>query len=156
MVAKTVQQGSTVHVWYEGRLEDGHLFDTNKVDVARKEGAFQEERPHEPLIFKLGDGHLIPGFEKGILGMKEGEEKTITIAPAEGYGVEREELFKDVDESFFKGEAIVLGMVIMVTIQGENVPARVVKHEDKKVVLDFNHPLSGKTLTFTIKIEKIE
>jgi len=73
-VAKT---GDTVSMNYTGRLENGTVFDSN-VDPK-----FQHV---EPFVFTLGVGQVIPGWDKGIVGMKVGEKKTLTIAPEDAYG----------------------------------------------------------------------
>ena len=73
-VAKT---GDTVAVNYTGRLQDGTVFDSN-VDPKFKHVT--------PFVFTLGAGQVIPGWDKGIVGMKVGEKKTLTIAPADAYG----------------------------------------------------------------------
>lgn len=73
-VAKT---GDTVAMNYTGRLADGTVFDSN-VDPKFKHV--------QPFIFTLGAGQVIPGWDKGIVGMKVGEKKTLVIAPADGYG----------------------------------------------------------------------
>ncbi|MBI5391579.1 FKBP-type peptidyl-prolyl cis-trans isomerase [Candidatus Woesearchaeota archaeon] len=153
---KTAKQGSIVDLWYEGRLEDGTLFDTNVVDVAKAEKIFHPQRPYEPLHITLGEGMLIPGFENAIIGMKEGEMKTVTIPSEQGYGSPREDLVKTVEASFFKDQPVNVGDVIMVTIQGQNVPAMVAGKERENYKLDFNHPLAGKTLTFKITLVKVE
>ena len=73
-VAKT---GDTVSMNYTGRLENGTVFDSN-VDPK-----FQHV---EPFVFTLGAGQVIAGWDKGIVGMKVGEKKTLTIPPEDGYG----------------------------------------------------------------------
>ena len=70
----TIESGKTVTVNYTGKLEDGSVFDTSL-----KEG-------REPLHTVLGNGSLIPGFEKGLLGLKEGEKATLNNDPDEAYG----------------------------------------------------------------------
>lgn len=74
-VAKT---GDTVSMNYTGRLENGTVFDSN---VDPKFG-----HPGQPLEFTLGAGQMIPGFDKGVLGMKVGDKKTLTLLPEEAYG----------------------------------------------------------------------
>ena len=69
--------GDTVSMNYTGRLEDGTVFDSN-VDPK-----FQHV---EPFVFTLGAGQVIPGWDKGIVGMKVGEKKTLTISPEDAYG----------------------------------------------------------------------
>ncbi len=64
--------GDTVKIHYTGKLDDGTVFDTS---VKR-----------DPLEFKIGDGKIIPGFEKAVIGMTAGEEKTIKLMPEEAYG----------------------------------------------------------------------
>jgi len=73
-VAKT---GDTVAMNYTGRLANGTVFDSN---VDPKFGHVQ------PFTFTLGAGQVIPGWDKGIVGMKVGEKKTLVIPPADGYG----------------------------------------------------------------------
>ena len=64
---------------YTGRLQDGTVFDSN-VDPK-----FQHV---EPFVFTLGAGQVIPGWDKGIVGMKVGEKKTLTIASKDAYGAD--------------------------------------------------------------------
>lgn len=67
------QKGDTVFVQYTGKLTNGTVFDSS---IPRG----------QPFAFKLGSGTVIAGWEKGILGMKVGEKKTLTIPAADGYG----------------------------------------------------------------------
>lgn len=74
---EVAKSGDTIAMGYTGRLEDGTVFDSN-VDPK-----FQHV---EPFVFVLGAGQVIPGWDKGIVGMKVGEKKTLTIAPVDAYG----------------------------------------------------------------------
>ncbi len=71
------KSGDTVAMNYTGRLEDGTVFDSN-VDP--------KFNHVEPFVFVLGAGQVIPGWDKGIVGMKVGEKKTLTISPVDAYG----------------------------------------------------------------------
>ena len=71
------QAGDTVSMNYTGRLQNGAVFDSN-VDPTFKHV--------EPFVFILGAGQVIPGWDKGIIGMKAGEKKTLTITPEDAYG----------------------------------------------------------------------
>jgi FKBP-type peptidyl-prolyl cis-trans isomerase len=80
--------GDVVSMNYTGRLENGTVFDSN-VDpkFSYKDPTSGEELHYlVPLIFTLGAGQMIPGFDKGVLGMKIGEKKTLTLPPEEAYG----------------------------------------------------------------------
>ena len=76
-VGQVAKVGDTVSMNYTGRLENGTVFDSN---VDPKFGHVQ------PLVFTLGAGQMIPGFDKGVVGMKVGEKKTLVIPPADAYG----------------------------------------------------------------------
>ena len=81
-----VEMGDTVQVDYTGKLPDGTVFDTSDPEVAVSAGVYQEGRPYQPLTVGVGAHNVIKGFEDGLLGMKEGESKTLSIAPEDGYG----------------------------------------------------------------------
>src|SRR5258706_15711727 len=76
-MAEVAKKGDVVSVNYTGRLEDGTVFDSN-VDP--------KFHHVEPFVFTLGAGQVIPGWDKGIVGMKVGEKKTLTIPPEDAYG----------------------------------------------------------------------
>ena len=79
------KNGDTIKIHYKGKLEDGNIFDNSK------------ER--QPLEFKVGNGDVIPGIEKGVIGMETGDTKTIEISPDEAYGPRRKDLVIDVPKS---------------------------------------------------------
>jgi FKBP-type peptidyl-prolyl cis-trans isomerase 2 len=80
-----VEMGDTVVVNYTGKLTDGTVFDTSDPEVARSADVYQEERQYQPLKVVMGANKVIKGFENGLLGMKEGETRTITVSPEDGY-----------------------------------------------------------------------
>lgn len=137
------EKGKIVKLDYEGRFEDGKVFDTSKQ-------AGQER----PLEFILGNRMVVPGFEKAVEGMEIGEEKEFTLKPEDAYGERREELEQKVPKEMFpKEKEPKIGMtLIMGTPTGQQIPATIKKIEDKEITLDLNHPLAGKTLVFKIKI----
>lgn len=90
---KVVKNGDTILVDYIGRLNDsGLVFDTSLTAVAidndtyRKDASFEFRSPYQPLNFTVGSGRMIKGFDCGVLGMKEGETKKVTVFPWDGYG----------------------------------------------------------------------
>ena len=138
---KKVKKGQTVSVHYIGRLEDGTEFDSSR---AR----------NEALSFEVGAGQMIPGFDLALPGMKIGETKNVTLSPEEAYGEVHSEAYQTVPNTAFppdykpaEGE----------TVRGQNpagqpIIARVESVKQDAVVLDFNHPLAGKTLNFEIEL----
>lgn len=137
------KDGDTVKVHYTGTLEDGEVFDTSK------------ER--EPLEFQLGQGQLIPGFEKAVVGMSEGDSTTIDIPSDEAYGEVREDLVISVPKDQLPDDVEPkIGMQLQVNQQnGQPIPVRITEVKDEELVLDANHPLAGKDLTFEIELLEV-
>ena len=139
-----VKNGDWVFVHYTGRFEDGKVFDSSL------DGS--------PLDFVVGEGGLIEGFEKGVMGMAVGEKKTIKLTPEEGYGPYDEKSVFDVPvENFGEKPELEKGMQIVVTPQsGGDFLATIIDFDDKTVKLDTNHPLAGKNLTFELELIDIK
>lgn len=140
----SAKKGDKVTVEYTGTLENGEVFDSS-------------EKHGKPLEFEVGSGQVIKGFDDAITGMKEGEEKEISLKPEEAYGDPRPELVKQVPrDQLPKEQEPKEGMVLLLTLpDGKQVPARITKVEEKEVAIDLNHPLAGKTLNFKLKLVKI-
>lgn len=141
-----IKKGDTVKLEYEGKLEDGKVFDTSK----------HGDHSH-PLEFEVGSGKVIPGFDKAVTGLKKGDKKEFTIPSKEAYGERREELQRDVPIDSVpplpNGEKPKEGMTLMMqSPQGQQFPVKVSKVTDKNITLDLNHPLAGKDLTFNIEV----
>lgn len=135
--------GDTVKVHYTGKLDDGTIFDSSK--------------NRDPLEFKIGDGKIIPGFEKAVTGMAVDEEKTIKLMPEEAYGPHRAELIAKVPKKEIPENLVLqIGQQLKIN-QKDNPPiiATIVAVTDAEVTLDANHPLAGKDLTFELKLVKI-
>ncbi|HKL14939.1 MAG TPA: peptidylprolyl isomerase [Balneolaceae bacterium] len=139
-----VKDGNTVKVHYTGTLKDGSVFDTSA------------ER--EPLEFKLGEGQLIPGFEKAVIGMEEGESTKIDIPVEEAYGEAREDLIINVPKDQLPEDVEPeVGMQLQVNQpDGQPVPVRIAEITDEELKLDANHPLAGKDLSFEIEVVEIK
>jgi peptidylprolyl isomerase len=140
------KKGDKVIVEYEGRLDSGEVFDSS------------ETNGHGPISFTIGKGDVISGFDSAVVGMKEGEEKEITIKPKEAYGNYNPELTRELDRKKLPmNEEPKEGMVvIMKSPEGLQVPAHITKVAKDKITIDVNHPMAGKTLFFRVKLLKIE
>ena len=142
-----VEKNNKVSVEYEGKLEDGTVFDSSSRDGESK-----------PLEFAAGTGQVIPGFDNAILGMKVGEEKEFSIEAKDAYGEHREELKQEVPRDKLPAEPEPKeGMALIVSSpEGHQMPVKILEVREKEVVIDLNHPLSGKKLIFKIKVLNIE
>lgn len=138
-----VKDGHQVKVHYTGKLNDGTVFDSS-------EG-------REPLAFTIGKGMMIPGFEKGVVGMELNEEKTITIPPEEAYGPVREDMIAEVPNNQLPQDIKPkVGMELMSqTPDGHQLVVKIKEVKDESILIDANHALAGKELTFDIKLVEI-
>lgn len=139
-----VKEKDTVKVHYTGKLEDGQVFDSSL--------------QREPLEFTLGQGQLIPGFENGVLNMKVNEKKTITIPKDEAYGEVNNELFQQVGKDQLPEDIKPeVGMTLATrNPDGTERPLVVTEVKDDHIVVDANHPLAGKDLTFDLEVVEIK
>ncbi len=109
-----------------------------------------------PLEYTHGAGHIIKGLEKEMTGMNVGDKKTVTVKPEEGYGLVLEEAIRRVPKTSIGGaEHLKVGDMVGASNAGHTFRAVVKEITDTEVVLDFNHPLAGKTLTFDVEIKEI-
>lgn len=134
------KSGDTVKVHYTGKLEDGTEFDSSV-------GA-------EPLEFDLGAAQVIEGFENAIIGMKEGETKTVVIPVEQAYGpINEEYVLKAPRDKMPPDLDPFVGLQLLMPVpNAEPVPVIITEVSDVEITLDANHPLAGKELTFELEL----
>lgn len=139
----TVKTGDTVRIHYTGTLADGSVFDSSD--------------GRDPLEFTVGAGQLIQGLDTGVAGMAVGEAKTFVIPPDQAYGphdpngrqsIPREQVPDHIPLDL--GTQLEIGLP-----DGRRMPVMVAEVTDEVVVLDANHPLAGKELTFVVEMLEI-
>ena len=142
-----VKKGSKIKVEYEGKFEDGEVFDSSS----------HGDHSH-PLEFVAGEGQVIKGFDDAVIGLEEGEEKEFTLKPEEAYGERKEELKQKVPKSSLpEGQEPKEGMTVVVSSpDGRKMPVKIVAVDNDSITLDLNHPLAGKTLKFKIKVVEVQ
>ena len=111
-----------------------------------------------PMEYTHGDNALIPGLTKELEGLKVGDEKAIVVSADEGFGEIDPKAIQEVPKSAISPDIqLSVGLLLQMNDpQGNSFPATVKEIKDDKVVLDFNHPLAGKELTFKVKIVDIQ
>ena len=112
----------------------------------------------QPLEFKAGSHEVVPGFEKAVMGMKVGEKKSFKVSPEEGYGAENPKAIRDVPRKELPADLTPkAGMTVYAQAKnGQRFPVRIVEVKKDVVVMDFNHPLAGKTLNFDVEVLDIK
>ncbi|MCE3242196.1 MAG: Peptidyl-prolyl cis-trans isomerase (modular protein) [Deltaproteobacteria bacterium] len=138
-----IREGSQVALEYTLSDEAGTVIESNK--------------GKQPMSYIHGKSQIIPGLEKELSGMKVGEEKKIQIKPEDGYGPVNPDAFQEVPKDKLPPEALKVGTMLMAQgPQGKGIPVRVHEIKDTTVIMDFNHPMAGKTLSFDVKISEIK
>jgi FKBP-type peptidyl-prolyl cis-trans isomerase SlpA len=140
----SVDDGTRVFVNFSLTLEDGSEVDSNY--------------GLEPVSFAMGDGNLLPGFEKLLLGMRPGERKLFTVPPEDAFGQPNENNVQRVPRADFDdGIELELGLVCsFADAAGGEVPGMIVGFDDEIVTVDFNHPLAGRSILFDVHVHRIE
>ena len=133
-----MKNGDKVKVHYTGTLDDGTVFDSSN--------------GKEPLEFTIGNNEVIAGFENAIKDLELNQEKTIKIMPEEAYGNKNEQLIITVPRERFPPQIEVGGRLVLKGPEGQHIPAVVSEVNSDGVMIDLNHPLAGKDLTFKVKV----
>ncbi len=139
----SAKAGDTVRIHYTGTLSDGSTFDSSD--------------GRDPLEFTLGSGQVIPGFDKAVTGMTPGDSQTVEIPADDAYGAHN----PDGRQSFPRdqvpdGIPLDIGTRLQLSgPQGQPIMVTVAEVSETEVILDANHPLAGKDLTFQIELVEI-
>ena len=138
-----VEKGKFVKVDYEGRLDNGEVFDSSQ--------------DGQPLELQVGGGQIIKGFEEQLQDMELREKKTFTLNPEEAYGNRDENQLHTFSRSEVPEEMNpqIGDMIGLQTPDGQQIPATIAEADEEKIVVDLNHPLAGKALTFDIEVVNI-
>lgn len=138
-----VQEGSLVSIEYTLTDASGAVLDSN---VGK-----------EPLTFIHGAGQIVKGLERELAGLRVGDQKKVQVKPEDGYGLTDQKALQEIPREMIPAEAQKPGTMLMSKAQdGRAIPIRVHEVKEKTVVVDFNHPLAGKTLNFDVKIKDIQ
>jgi len=144
MSNETIQAGSSVLINYTLALEDGTVIEST-------EGT-------DPLRFALGDGALIEGLEAVLVGMKVGDRQCVQLDPREAFGFADETNVHMLTRDKFPEDMplekdLIIGFT---TPSGEEIPGRILDlPDDTLVIVDFNHPLAGHSITFDVEVMAI-
>lgn len=135
-----ISEGKTVGFEYTLTLGDGTVVESNVGGDA--------------FTYVHGEGQILPALEQELSGMAVEDSKQVTLEPEEAYGEVNEAAFQEIPIAQVPEEARVVGTVL--GAQGYDGPIRVHEVKEDTVVLDFNNPLAGKTLTFDVRIVSLE
>ena len=138
-----VENGDVVKVEYIGTFDDGTVFDSSE-----KSGS---------LVFKVGSGMIIPGFDQALIGMEIGQEKDIRIQPEDAYGEHFPDRLAHVPKDKFPDPQVEVGLILGIMQEDGTQSIGFIKEitDDGEIIIDMNHPMAGKILNFKFKLLEI-
>jgi FKBP-type peptidyl-prolyl cis-trans isomerase SlpA len=137
-----IDQGIRVTLYFSLSLENGEIVDTN-FDAM-------------PATFTLGDGNLLPGFEVPLIGLEAGSQGEFVIAPEHAFGQRNPENIQKLSRDNFDQESLQIGDVFSFQNGDGELPGVITAIEVEDVEVDFNHPLAGRSIIFTVDIVDVE
>jgi FKBP-type peptidyl-prolyl cis-trans isomerase SlpA len=139
-----IQQGMQVTLFFALRLPDGEVVDSN----------FQQV----PATFIVGDGNLLPGFERALMGMVSGERKLYVIKPENAFGQHNPNNLQKIERRLFSSDLnLETGLVVnFADAQNVELPGVISAVDENWVTVDFNHPLAGQAIEFDVHIITVQ
>ena len=133
---------TVVELHYSLHLGDGAIVDRSS------EG--------EPLTYLHGQGQIVPGLERALEGLDAGETKQVVIPPGEGYGARDPAKVRQLPLEVFGGQPISVGEEFIASDpSGAHLPVKILAIENGTVTVDFNHPLAGQSLHFSVTVNGV-
>lgn len=149
-----VKKGDFLRLEYTGKVQEtDEVFDTTDEKVAEEEEILTENKVYGPIPIAVGAGHVLKGIEDALIGMEEGEEKTVDLPPEEGFGERDKKLVQLIPMAEFRKQG--MKPQVGMSITSEGVTGRIRNISGGRVRVDFNHELAGKNLHYQIKVEKL-
>jgi FKBP-type peptidyl-prolyl cis-trans isomerase SlpA len=112
----------------------------------------------EPVSFVVGDGNLLPGFERVLMGMEPGQRHVFTVSPEDAFGQPNDNNVQTVARDHFDDDvALEIGLVFsFADAAGGELPGLIVAFDEDEVTVDFNHPLAGRRILFDVQVHRVE
>jgi FKBP-type peptidyl-prolyl cis-trans isomerase SlpA len=144
LVNVPVSEGTRVYLNFSVSLEDGSEVDTNFGG--------------DPVDFVIGDGNLLPGFERRLFGMSAGERQMFTVLPEDAFGQPNDNNVQYLPRDQFDDDMeLEIGLVFsFADASGGELPGMIISYDEEEVSVDFNHPLSGRTIMFDVLVHRVE
>jgi FKBP-type peptidyl-prolyl cis-trans isomerase 2 len=152
LVLKMVEKGDFILLELEGKDQEGRVFDSTKGEVAKK-----LHGKEGPLLVVFGMDRLIPGIYDALMGMKQGEEKSIHLNSDQAFGDRKKDLVKIMSSAEFARHKVnpEPGLVIHVDTDTGRLYGTVKSVTGGRVMVDFNHPIAGQEVDYSIKLLNI-
>lgn len=151
----TLGKGDMVLIHYVGRDSNGEIFDLSDEEVAEEKGVKDERVDYGPVPVLIGEGYVIEGLEETLKDMEPGKERDIEVPSEKAYGSRTTDNIETYRESEFREQEVTVNTGDRIMVGDKQ--GRVVSKGSGRVRVDFNHPLAGEDLSYSLEaLEKIE
>ncbi|MCF7862111.1 peptidylprolyl isomerase [Candidatus Woesearchaeota archaeon] len=154
MMEQIIKDKDFVELNFTGRVaETGEVFDTTLKEIAMQSGNFNEKFAYKPYKICVGRAQILPAIDQKLNGLEVGKEKVFNVPCEQAFGKKEAKMVQLVATSKFKKQGVnpQPGMRINV----DNMIGTIKTVSGGRTLVDFNHPLAGKELEYTIKVDKI-
>lgn len=143
-----------IEIEYTGRLaEDNQVFDTTDIELAKKEGIYEENMQKGPITICLGENQVLKGLEDNLIDKEPGKEYEIILDAENAFGKKDAKLIKLIPANKFKDQQIQPMPGLQINVDGTIGTIKTVS--GGRILVDFNHPLSGQDVVYKVKVNKI-
>ena len=146
-----IEKGDFIKVSYTGKFDDEKIFDTTDEELAKSNNIYNDRGMYGGDVVIVGAGHTIVGLDEDFVGKDVGYSGTVEIPPEKGFGEHNLKLVESVSITKFKDRKVYEGLEVEVNGQ-RGVVTKVI---GRRVRVDMNHPLAGKTVIYEYNIEKL-
>ena len=133
--------------------ETNKVFDLTDKETAKKEKIYNEKAEYGPIIICIGEHQIIKGLDSFLIGKEINREYKVELSPEEGFGKKDTKLLRLIPSKLFKKQNIQPFPGLQINIDGLLGIVRTVS--SGRSIVDFNHPLAGHTLVYSLKINRI-
>jgi FKBP-type peptidyl-prolyl cis-trans isomerase 2 len=151
LMADKVGTGDFVEVEYSGKVDDS-FFDTTSEKVARENGLFSEKNVYTPAKICVGEKQILPGLDSELVGKEIGKNYSIVLPMEKAFGKRDIKKMRIVPMNTFKEHKVAPQPGLQIDVDGER--GTVTRVSGGRVIVNFNHPLAGKEITYDVKINK--
>lgn len=151
-MAETIKLHDFVELDYSGKLTDGTVFDTTREDVARRNKLYTEKRKYAPAIVCVGEKQILSGLDEQLVDKEVGREYTIPLSAEQAFGKRDVKKLKIVPLNNFQEHKVQPYPGLQIDVDGEL--GTITRVAGGRVIVNFNHPLSGKEVVYDVKINR--
>ena len=149
-----INKGDLVRIEYTGYVTtDGSVFESTDEEVAKKSGIYSDKTMYGPRLVLYGRGAMLPGLEQSLTQLKVGKLMKVKIPSNGAFGEKHNDLVRVISKKEFEKHNVNATPGLVVTLDG--VPAKIKSVSSGRILLDFNHPLAGHEVEYSIRLIEV-